>query len=198
TRVEGQTAHLKSGRTWDFDILVEAVGITPVFPETPGLTAGRGIRIDVSCRTNLPDVYAAGDCTETQVPGTDSWQTTRIWLDCAKQGTVAGRNMAGDACTLPAQPFYNASVIYKAHYTYIGEPHGDAGESYVWQNGGGYRKIRVVEGKLAGALLLNARHGDRAIFKAMGQPVARFGADIAHPDFPWNDLTGQNWDYMFY
>ncbi|MGC9396880.1 MAG: NAD(P)/FAD-dependent oxidoreductase [Anaerolineae bacterium] len=198
TRVEGQTAHLKSGQTWDFDILVEAVGITPVFPETPGLTVGRGIRIDASCRTNLPHVYAAGDCTETQVPGAESWQTTRIWLDCAKQGKVAGRNMAGDACTLPAQPFYNASVIYTALYSYIGEPHGDNGESYVWQERNGYRKIRVVEGKLAGALLLNARHGDMMLFKAIGQPVADFGDAIARPDFPWNDVTGRDWDYEFF
>jgi len=206
-RVEGQTAHLQSGQTWDFDILVEAVGITPLFPETPGLEVGRGIRIDASCRTNLPDVYAAGDCTETQVPATEgaadrAWQTTRIWLDCAKQGKVAGRNMAGDDCTLPRQPFYNASVIYTAHYTYIGEPHGDAGESYVWQAGNGYRKLRVVDGRLAGALLLNTRYGDMALFKAMGQPVAEFGGEfgdeIAHPDFPWNDVTGQDWDYEFF
>lgn len=199
-RVAGRTAHLQSGQTRDFDILVEAVGITPVFPETPGLEIGRGIRIDASGRTNLPDVYAAGDCTETQIPVADGtadrvWQTTRIWLDCARQGKVAGRNMAGDACTMPAQPFYNASVIYTAHYTYIGVPHGDKGESHIWQEGNGYRKLRVVDGRLAGALLLNARHGDMALFWAMGQPVADFGAEIARPDFPWNNVSGRDWDY---
>ncbi len=199
THVEGQTAYLKSGQTWDFDILVQAVGITPLFSETPGLDVGRGIRIDARCRTNLPDVYAAGDCTETQVPGIGgAWQTTRIWLDCARQGKVAGRNMAGEPCVLPAQPFYNASVIYTTLYSYIGAPHGDDGEKYVWQTGNGYRKIRVVEGKLAGALLLNARYGDMALFKAMGQPVAEFSAEIARPNFPWNDVTGQDWDYEFF
>ena len=49
-----------------------------------------------------------------------------------------------------------------------------------------------------GALLLGQRHGTMAIFNAVGQPVSRFGADIARPEFPWNDLTGQDWDYMFY
>ena len=198
-RVEGQTAHLQSGQTWDFDILVQAVGITPVFPETPGLTVGRGIRIDAQCRTSLPDVYAAGDCTETPVPGADdAWQPTRIWLDCAKQGRVAGRNMTGDACTLPAQPFYNASVIYTALYSTIGEPHGADGESYVWQKGNGYRKIRLVAGQLAGVLLLNNRHGDLALFKAIGRPVAQHGAEIVQPNFPWNEMTGQDWDYEFF
>ena len=106
--------------------------------------------------------------------------------------------MAGETCTLSAQPFYNASVIYTALYSYIGEPHGDSAESHIWQAGNGYRKLRVVDGRLAGALLLNARHGDMALFKAMGQPVAEFGDEIAHPDFPWNDVTGQDWDYEFF
>jgi NADPH-dependent 2,4-dienoyl-CoA reductase/sulfur reductase-like enzyme len=197
-RVEQQTALLKSGRTWDFDIFVQAVGITPVFPEVPGLVSGTGIRVDDHCHTNLPDIYAAGDCTETRVPGTDRWQTTRIWLDCALQGKTAGRNMAGKDATLPEQALFNASVIYTVLYTYVGDPHGEEGEVYVWQEGDGYRKIRVADGKLAGALLLGERHGSMALFKAIGQPAARFGADVAHPGFSFNDLTGQDWDYLFY
>jgi nitrite reductase (NADH) large subunit len=197
-RVEQQTALLESGRTWDFDIFVQAVGITPVFPDVPGLVAGKGIRVNNRCRANLPDVYAAGDCTETRVPGTDRWQTTRIWLDCALQGKTAGQNMAGKDTTLPEQALFNASVIYTVLYTYVGDPHGDEGEVYVWQEGDGYRKVRVVDGRLVGALLLGERHGSMALFKAIGQPVAQFGADVARPDFSLNDLTGQDWDYLFY
>jgi len=206
-RVEEQTAHLKSGGSWDFDALVQAVGITPVFPEAPGLVTGRGIRIDARCRTNLPTIYAAGDCTETRVPvdetrsfslPSDRWQTTRIWLDCAYQGKTAGRNMAGQDATLPDHPFFNASIIYTTFYASIGEPHGEEGEVFVWQEGNGYRKIRVVDGRLAGALLLGDRRGSMPIFKAIGQPVTEYGSDVAHPDFGWNDLTGRDWDYMFY
>ncbi len=203
TRVEGQTAHFKSGQMWDFNVLVQAVGITPTYPKLSGLEAEKGIRIDARCRTSLPDVYAAGDCTETRTYGSDgvadrTWQTTRIWLDCARQGKIAGQNMAGQDAALSAQPFFNASIIYTHLYAYIGEPHGEAGEAHVWQKGDGYRKLRIVDGRLAGALLLGERHGSMAIFRAIGQPVAEFGADIARPDFSWNDLTGQDWDYMFY
>jgi NADPH-dependent 2,4-dienoyl-CoA reductase/sulfur reductase-like enzyme len=197
-RVKQQTALLKSGRTWEFDIFVQAVGITPVFPEVPGLAVGKGIRVDDRCHTNLPGIFAAGDCTETHVPGTDRWQTTRIWLDCALQGKTAGRNMAGKETTLPEQALFNASVIYTVLYTYVGDPHGEEGEVYVWKEGDGYRKIRVADGKLVGALLLGERHGSMALFKAIGQPVAQFGADVARPDFSFNDLTEQDWDYLFY
>ena len=197
-RVEGHTAHLYCGQTWDFDLFVQAVGITPVFPRLADLTVGRGIRINARCETNLPDVYAAGDCTETEHGGSNQWRTTRIWLDCARQGRTAGRNMAGQDAELPDEPFFNASVIYTANYSYIGEPHGDSGESHIWQDSSGYRKVRVVDGNLAGALLLEKRHGTMALFKAIGQPAASLGAGIARPDLDLNALGGGDWDYMFY
>jgi len=98
--------------------------------------------------------------------------------------------MAGQDTTLPDQPFFNASIIYTALYTYVGQPHGEEGQVYVWQEADGYRKFRAVDGRLAGALLLNERHGSMALFKAIGRPVAQFGTDIARPGFPYNDLTG--------
>jgi NADPH-dependent 2,4-dienoyl-CoA reductase/sulfur reductase-like enzyme len=200
----GQTARLQSGRSWEFDTLIEAVGVTPTFPEVDGLNVGRGIQIDEQCRTNLPDIYAAGDCTETRAPGGDRWRITRIWLDCARQGKTAGRNMAADrsgtgrAQALPRTPFYNASLIYTVFYAYIGEPHGAGGEIHTWQEGDGYRKVRVRDGALTGTLLLGERRGSTALLAAIGRPVADYGSRIAHPDFPFNDLTGKDWDYLWY
>ncbi len=229
-RVENQTAYLKSGRSWAFDVLVQAVGVTPVFPEVSGLATGKGIGIDTHCRTNLTDVYAAGDCTETragrsagsELSRTEQWRTTRIWLDCTTQGKIAGRNMAGrddalsslqrrhsdgapseqhlreDDATLPVRPYFNASIIYTVLYAYVGEPHGETGEVFVWKQDDGYRKLRTVDGRLAGALLLGQQQGSAAILKAIGRPVAQFDSGIVRPDFPWNELTGRDWDYLFY
>jgi NAD(P)H-nitrite reductase large subunit len=208
-RVAGETAHLKSGHTWGLDVLIESVGVTPTFPEVEGLEIGRGIRIDERCRTNLPDLYAAGDCTETRAPGSDRWRTTRIWLDCARQGKTAGRQMVGrsmaadvassHAQALPEAPFYNASLIYTLFYAYVGEPHGKGGEVHLWQQGDGYRKVRVSDdGRLAGALLLGDRRGSTPLLHAVGQPVAQYGSAIVDPGFPFNDLTGPDWDYFWY
>jgi NAD(P)H-nitrite reductase large subunit len=197
-------AQLGSGRSWAFDALIQSVGVTPTFPEVEGLNVGRGIRIDAQCRTNLPGVYAAGDCTETRAPVGDRWRATRTWLECARQGKTAGRNMAADRSgagrvqSLPPTPFYNASLIYTLFYAYIGEPHGERGEVHLWQADDGYRKVRVADGKLAGALLLGERRGSAALLAAIGQPVAEHGARIAAPDFAFNELTGRDWDYLWY
>ncbi|MCJ7738240.1 MAG: hypothetical protein MUQ10_13150, partial [Anaerolineae bacterium] len=60
-----------------------------------------------------------------------------------------------------------------------------------------HRAIRVVDGQLAGAMLIGERQGMLALLEAIGQQVGQYGADIARPDFPFNELTGQTWDYLF-
>jgi len=74
----------------------------------------------------------------------------------------------------------------------------DGGEIHLWENDTAYRKIRVVDGRLAGAVLMGNRADMMAIYKAIGLPVAEYGGGIIQPSFPWNDLTGADWDYLFY
>ncbi len=196
--VEDHTAILKSGLTWKFELFVQSTGIRPQFPEIPGLKSGRGIQIGDQSQTNLPDIFAAGDCTEFYNPKLDRWMTTRIWLDGARQGRAAANAMAGNYLELNHPPFFNASFIYKERYAYIGEPHEADGENYVWKTKSAYRKIRVLDGKLAGALLIGNRHGMMAIYHAIGKTVQEKDLALASPDYKWNELTGADWDYLFY
>jgi NADPH-dependent 2,4-dienoyl-CoA reductase/sulfur reductase-like enzyme len=60
-----------------------------------GVKTGTGIVVDDYFRTNIPNIYAAGDCAELFDGKT---QTTRInfgWRSAIKQGRLAGENMAG-------------------------------------------------------------------------------------------------------
>jgi nitrite reductase (NADH) large subunit len=198
TRVESNTAVFRSGETWDFDVFVQSVGVGARYPDVPGLATGRGVRIDAHTATNLPDIYAAGDCTETCKPDGDRWQPTRTWLDCARQGRVAGCSMAGIDASLADTPFFNASILYDVNYAYIGEPNADQGESFLWTTERAYRKIRTEGERLAGALLMGDRTGAMAIHKAVGRAIGSPDETFARPDYPWNDLTGRDWDYLFY
>lgn len=195
--VEGKTAHLSSGQVLHFDLLIQTVGITPIYPEVSGLEVGRGIRIDPDGKTNLPDIFACGDCTETFDQTNGRWQTTRIWYDCVRQGRAAGASMAGMKKPYLKKAFFNCSTIYRESYSYIGDPHGD-GDIYRYENDSTHRKIRLVEDKLAGAVLINDRRGTIPIFKCIGKEVSEFGEAIAQSDFDWNALSGEDWDYLFY
>lgn len=197
--VDGErVAVMASGRRQAYDVLVQAVGITPVFPAVEGVEVGKGIRIDNRGRTNLPHIYAAGDCTETWNPARARWEPTRIWPHCAQQGRIAGRNMAGDGNAVLDLSDFNASLIYTIFYAYMGDPHGAGGQRYVWQTDGGYRLFRVLDGKLMGVLLLGERQGMMPILKLMGSDVGQYGADIVDPAFDYNALTGKDWDFLFW
>ncbi len=196
--VKDKVAYLKNGGAIPFDLFVQAVGITPTFPEIPGLEIGKGIRVDRGCATNIPHVHAAGDCTELRDNADGKWKSSRFWLDGARQGRVAGQNMCGADARLAHEPFYNASYIYTFPYSYIGAPHSTAGPAHVRKDGNGYRLVRVLNGKVTGALLIGERHGALAILDAMGQDIGGVTVDPSNPDFPWNDLADNNWDYRFY
>src|SRR5581483_8126527 len=63
-RVEG--VMLKDGRTIAADAVVVAIGIRPnaELARAAGATVKRGIVVDDTLQTSLPDVYAIGECAE--------------------------------------------------------------------------------------------------------------------------------------
>jgi 3-phenylpropionate/trans-cinnamate dioxygenase ferredoxin reductase subunit len=100
-RLEGdgrvQRVVLGDGRTLDCDFAVAAVGATPnkeLLRGTP-ITAERAILTDERCRTNVPGVYAAGDCAAIFDPLFGKHRVLDHWDNAIVTGKLAGRNMAG-------------------------------------------------------------------------------------------------------
>ena len=196
-QVDAHIAELRSGKTLPCDLVVESVGVTPVFPEIPGLAIGKGIQVDEHGRTNLPGIFACGDCTETLSPISKKWAPTRVWRECAAQGRAAGAAMAGGEKPFHKKGFFNCSYIYDQDYAYIGDPHGE-GTIFTHTTTNAYRKFRLVDGFLAGALLVNDRRGSTPIFNALGTELSKYGEALALPGFDWNTVTGLDWDLRFY
>ena len=81
------------------DMVVLAVGVKPAIElaQKAGIEMGSlgGIKVDSQMMTNLPDIYAAGDVTETYDISRDSNWINAIWPCAVEQGRIAGLNMAG-------------------------------------------------------------------------------------------------------
>jgi pyruvate/2-oxoglutarate dehydrogenase complex dihydrolipoamide dehydrogenase (E3) component len=60
-----------------------------------GVESGTGILVDDSLRTNVPGVFAAGDCVELYDRATHESRFNFGWRSAAAQGRLAGENMAG-------------------------------------------------------------------------------------------------------
>ena len=97
TQFKGNTTVMKSGKELDFDVLVLAVGVRPnvTLVKDAGGSVNRGILTDAQMQTTLADIYAAGDCVETDDISLGQKRIMAILPNAYMQGHCAGVNMAG-------------------------------------------------------------------------------------------------------
>ncbi|ABA88141.1 FAD-dependent pyridine nucleotide-disulfide oxidoreductase family protein [Syntrophotalea carbinolica DSM 2380] len=94
---EPTAVRLKTGREIPADLVVCAAGVRPnidLFAPL-GAIGHRGIVIDSGGRTSVPDIFAAGDVTESCDSTVGRVMPSAIWPAARRQGRVAGINMSG-------------------------------------------------------------------------------------------------------
>lgn len=94
---------LSDGQVLDADLVISATGVKPNigFLEHSGVRCLVGVLTDEHLQTNVPGVYAAGDCAEAfdKVSGTTI--VSAIQPNAADQARVAALNMVGRPAELP-------------------------------------------------------------------------------------------------
>lgn len=96
-RVEG----LRTDRQeLECDTLICALGMRPKaeLASEAGINLGEkgGIKVDSHMGTNIPDIYACGDCVEASDILTGKPSLNLFWHNANRQGAVAGRNCTGN------------------------------------------------------------------------------------------------------
>jgi NAD(P)H-nitrite reductase large subunit len=96
----GQVDHavLRDGERVNCDLVVFAIGVRPntsLIPQEAGIRVNRGIVVNTRMRTTKSNVYAAGDCVETEDFLLGVSRPMAIWPNAYRQGKIAGLNMAG-------------------------------------------------------------------------------------------------------
>lgn len=78
-------------------LVIVAIGVRPNIElvKNTSIKVNKGILVDNFMQTNVKDVYAAGDCCEARDMLLNSRRTIAIWPAAARQGKIAGFNMAG-------------------------------------------------------------------------------------------------------
>lgn len=110
------------GETIVCDFAVAAVGVVPNKELLRGspIAAERAILTDAHCRTNVADVYAAGDCAAIFDPLFGKHRLLEHYDSAALVGALAGRNMAG-VDEVYAMVNHYASELFDARVEVWGE-----------------------------------------------------------------------------
>lgn len=150
---EPRCAVLESGRRVEFDILVMAVGVRPntALVKSIGGACERGLLVDKHMQTSVPDVYAAGDCVQSDDITTGANRVLAILPNAYRQGHVAGQCMAGaDARFGEAFPqnsigFFDLHTVTAGAYT---------GECVEFDTPDTLKKLFVQDGLLKGYMII--------------------------------------------
>ena len=96
------SVRLSTGERLDADLVISATGVRPNigFLENSGIICLVGVLTDEHLQTNVPGIYAAGDCAEAfdKVSGTTI--VSAIQPNAAEQARVAALNMVGKTVEL--------------------------------------------------------------------------------------------------
>jgi 3-phenylpropionate/trans-cinnamate dioxygenase ferredoxin reductase subunit len=101
TRFEGdrrvERVITKRGQRVDCDFAVVGVGVEPVvdFLAESGVEISNGILVDEYCRTNVQEIYAAGDVANHYHPVFQKRMRVEHWQNAMQQGASAARSMIG-------------------------------------------------------------------------------------------------------
>ncbi len=152
---------LKSGQKLPCRAVVVAVGVRPNvgWLDGSGIGIDRGILVDEHLRTNLPEVWAAGDVAQgfEKISGRQMILATIPVAN--RQGLIAGYNMAGvdriydGEIPLNALQFGSIQVV---SYGYVQDTDDTETLAYLDEADRVYRKVILKDNRIVGALLLRA------------------------------------------
>lgn len=93
---------LSNGQTVEADLVISATGVRPAigFLEGSGITCLQGVLTDQHLQTNVPGIYAAGDCAEAFDLVSGKTIVSAIQPNAAEQARVAALNMLGQKTEL--------------------------------------------------------------------------------------------------
>ena len=152
-RFDKNFAQMKSGKTVEFDTLVLAVGVraNTTLVKDIGGEVNRGIVVNERMETTLPDIYAAGDCTEGYDISCRQKRVLAILPNAYMQGHTAGVNMAGGNEVFGKAIPMNSIGFFGLHIMTAGTYEG---EMYEEKSDSTLKRLFTKDGLLKGFILI--------------------------------------------
>ncbi|MDK2806061.1 MAG: nitrite reductase large subunit [Thermoanaerobacterium sp.] len=154
---------LKDGRKVQADFVIFSAGIRPNvdIAKDSDIKINRGILVDDFMRTNVDDVFAAGDVAEY------NGKIYGLWTVAMAQGRNAGLNAAGIRTKYKEVIPSSTLKITGVDVFSSGDISGEKSTSYSYKDGNIYYKLFIKDNKLVGAILIGDISSSTKIKKAI-------------------------------
>jgi len=149
----------KAGEEISCQFVGLAAGVTPNidFLRNSELDLNHGVKVDLSFQTNIPNVFAIGDCAEFhQAPAFDRRPIEQVWYTGRMHGETMAHNLAGKKLQYQPGVWFNSAKFLDIEYQTYGTvpPNWDSEKtkSFYWEHSGGKVAFRMLMDK-SGILL---------------------------------------------
>ncbi|MBR9998457.1 MAG: NAD(P)/FAD-dependent oxidoreductase [Cyclobacteriaceae bacterium] len=126
-----------------------AVGVHPNigFLKESKVDTDRGILVNPYFETNIPDVYAIGDCVQYSEPLPGRKPIEQVWYTGRIHGETVALTITGKRTPYQPGPWFNSAKFFDIEYQVYGNVSNVAGKnetSVYWEDQAGKRSIRLV------------------------------------------------------
>lgn len=120
-KYEDRKIYLEDGTVIPADLVVVSCGVraNSEIAAAAGAEIGRAILVNDKMETNIPDLYAAGDCVEFE------GMNYALWPEATDQGETAGANACGDEMHYKSQIFGMTMHVANTELYAIGKTAGN-------------------------------------------------------------------------
>ena len=176
---------LQSGLALAADIFVAATGVKPntEWLAGAGVTAGWGVVVDDALRTNLEDVYAAGDVAETIDRLSGERYVHAIFPNAVEQGRIVALNLLGFHARYAGAESMNSLKHVGLPVMAVGAREGE--EELRYRHGRTLRKLFLRDGRIVG-FRLSGDVSSAGVYRSLmlkRADVTRFSNRLVEPGF---------------
>ncbi|MBC3784032.1 NAD(P)/FAD-dependent oxidoreductase [Spirosoma utsteinense] len=141
---------LTSGETLPAQFVGVAVGVSPNidFLKDSPLETDRGILVNERLETNLPNVYAIGDCVQHRTPPACRKPLEQIWYTGQIMGETVASVINQQRVTYQPGVFFNSAKFFDIEYQTYGTvanflPKDDTEQTFYWEHPAGKLALRI-------------------------------------------------------
>lgn len=146
------------GDVLDCEFVGLTAGVRPNlgFLENSPIETNRGVLIDEFFETNIPGVYAIGDCAEFGTPPRGRKAVEQVWYTGRMHGETIAQTICGRPTAYQPGEWFNSAKFLDIEYQVYGnvKNHSAKGEEHLyWEHPSGRQAIRIVYEAATGTLL---------------------------------------------
>ena len=125
------------------------VGVHPniSFLKDSGIELDRGVLVDEQLRSNIPNVYALGDCAQLKNPVKNRRAIEPVWYTGKMMGETVAATICGTATNYNPGIWFNSAKFFDIEYQtygYVAAKPNEDEESFYWESKDNLRCLRIV------------------------------------------------------